>query len=369
MINAIIVDDEWYISEEIGDMAVATGLIHVIKKYNNPLKVLEEIHETIPEVAFIDIEMPEIDGITLAERLLEIKPDLIIVFITSWNKYAVQAFEMNAIDYIMKPIRPERFQRMVEKIKERYDIKRLVHAKNLRIKSFGGLETSIGDIPVKWGRSKAEELFAFLLMNHNNYISKDSIIEHLWPDYEPQKALQILQTSICRIRNVFSELEGMVTLDYNCSRYCLTLSNVDCDLIMVENNLSNYRQQDKNSVFRVEEAFLKYEQGFLEQQGYWWRMQKNEELRKKLIIIINDIITNEVNQSKDQGRFLKYLTKLEPYNDDANYHLLMAYHNNGYDNEALNHYQWLKNILKEEYDTVPSDKINQIYRTYFYKKK
>jgi two-component system LytT family response regulator len=365
MMNAIVVDDEWYISEEIGDMAEGTGLIHVIKKYNNPLKVLEELLDTLPDIAFIDIEMPEIDGITLAERLLEIKPDLIITFITSWNKYAVQAFEINAIDYIMKPINTERFGQMVEKIKDRYDMKRMLFSKSLKIKSFGCLESSIGDIPIKWERSKAEELFAFLLMNHNNYIGKDIIIDNLWPDYEPQKALQILQTSVCRIRNVFSEQKNTITLDYNRSRYCLSISNAECDLLEVEEALSNYNRQDDNSIFQVEKAFLKYEQGFLEQQGYLWSIQKNEELRKNFIIVINDIVQKYISdQSEESRRFLKYLTVLEPFNDGANYHLLMTYINNGHDNEALNHYQWLKNILKEEYDTVPSEKINQLYRTY-----
>lgn len=365
MMNAIVVDDEWYISEEIGDLAEGTGLIHVAKKYNNPLKVLVEFPKTLPDIAFIDIEMPEIDGITLAERLLEIKPDLIIAFITSWNKYAVQAFEINAIDYIMKPIKTERFEQMVGKIKDKYDMKRMLLSKNLKIKTFGHLEASIGDIPVRWERSKAEELFAFLLMNHNNYVSKESIIDNLWTDYDPQKALQILQTSICRIRNVFSSLKDTVTLDYNRSSYCLNISNADCDLIEVEEALSNYKSQEDNCVFQVEKAFLKYEQGFLELQGYLWSMQKREELRKEFIIVINDIVQKYgSDRSEELRRFLKYLTILEPYNDGANYQLLMAYINNGHDNEALNHYQWLKNILKEEYDTVPSEKINYLYRSY-----
>jgi len=365
MMNAIVVDDEWYISEEIGDLAEGTGLIHVIKKYNNPLKVLAEITETLPDIAFIDIEMPEIDGITLAERLLEIKPDIIIAFITSWNKYAVQAFEINAIDYIMKPIKPERFQQMVDKVKDRYDRKKMSFSKKLTIKSFGRLEASIDDIPVRWERSKAEEVFAFLLTNHNNYVSKDSIIDNLWPDYEPQKALQILQTSICRIRNIFSELKGTVSIDYSHNSYCLSILNAGCDLIEVEEALSNYKNREDNSILPVEKAFLKYEQGFLEQQGYLWSIQKNEELKKKFIVVMNDIVQiYGENQREEQHKFLKYLTVLEPYNDGVNYHLLMAYINMGHVNEALNHYQWLKNILKEEYDTVPSEKMKQLYKTY-----
>ncbi len=366
--SAIVVDDEWYISEEIGDLAEGTGLIHVMKKYNNPLMVLEEMQEILPDIAFIDIEMPEVDGITLAERLLERKPDLIIAFITSWNTYAVQAFELNAIDYIMKPIKTERFERMVGRIKDKYESNQRLLSKNLKIKSFGSLEVSCGGVPVKWERSKAEELFAFLLMNHNKYVSKSTIVDNLWPNYEPSKVLQILQTSICRIRNVFAGLRDIVTLSYSNHSYCLSISNADCDLIQVEEIMSNYEYKEGQSIFKIEEAFLIYEKGFLEQQGYLWSSQKNEELRKKFILVINDIVQKySCDQREEQARFLKYLTILEPFNDEANYRLLLTYINYGHDNKALNHYLWLKSVLKEEYDAVPSETIDQLCKTHLSK--
>jgi len=120
MINAIVVDDEWYNLQEISDLIEKTGCMEVVKKYQNPHKALIEFEKTSPDIAFIDIDMPEIDGITLAEKLINIKASIIIVFITAWKQYAVDAFDLNAIDYIVKPIRTERFNKMVEKVKERF---------------------------------------------------------------------------------------------------------------------------------------------------------------------------------------------------------------------------------------------------------
>ncbi len=117
MIKVIVLDDEWYNLEEVCDLVEKTDFMQVAGKYMNPLKALEEASSIHPQVAFIDIEMPEMDGLTFAEKLIEINPETIIAFITSWNQYAARAFDINALDYVMKPIKEERFQRLVEKIR------------------------------------------------------------------------------------------------------------------------------------------------------------------------------------------------------------------------------------------------------------
>lgn len=116
MIKTIVLDDEWYNLEEVCGLAEKTGFMTVVGKYMNPLKALEEAPSLHPQAALIDIEMPELDGLAFAERLLAIQPEIMIAFITSWNQYAVQAFELNALDYVMKPIKEERFQKLAEKI-------------------------------------------------------------------------------------------------------------------------------------------------------------------------------------------------------------------------------------------------------------
>ncbi len=116
MIKTIVLDDEWYNLEEVCELVEKTGFMQVTGKYMNPLQALEEAATLAPQVAFIDIEMPELDGLTFAEKLLEIQPEAMIAFITSWNQYAVQAFELSALDYVMKPIKEERFLKLAEKI-------------------------------------------------------------------------------------------------------------------------------------------------------------------------------------------------------------------------------------------------------------
>ncbi len=362
MIKAIVVDDEWYILQEICDLLEKTGVVKVIQRYQNPLEVLEEINSTLPEVAFIDIEMPEIDGLKLAEKLQEENPDVVVAFITSWNQYAVQAFELNAIDYILKPIRVERFKQMVDRISHEITIKRSLQSSRLKIECFDRLQVSIESNPVKWERAKAEELFAYLLMNHGRYIHKDTIIDDLWMDYDPAKVLSILQTSICKIRNVFSSLEN-VKINYSGSKYCLVITDAECDYFKIERALKAYNAGNKATYEAVLEALLLFKEGFLARHGYLWSMEKDEELRNKFVHILNEIAARYGFEENDKElvKTLKLLSLLIPYDEGVNYKLLQTYKKLGNDYDAIKHYEWLKKTLKEQYGMAPSTKIQKIF--------
>ncbi|SHH25150.1 response regulator [Desulfosporosinus lacus] len=362
MIKAIVVDDEWYNLEEISGLVEKSGFMRVENKYQNPLKALEEVADISPQVAFIDVEMPEMDGITLAEKLLEKNPSMKVAFITAWDQYAVQAFDLNASDYVMKPIKLERFEQMIGKIRHEILLKAPLQSLALRIKCFDQLETSIGGIPVKWERAKAEELFAYLLMKHDSYVHKDTIIQDLWPGYEYAKALPILQTSICKIRNIFSKLKQEIMLNYSGNKYCLTITNAECDYFQLEQALSDFRLGDKATHANVEKACVLFGRGFLIQQGYLWSMEKDEELRKQLASVLNEIISvySREGDAAQVSRGLKLLTELVPYDEEANFRLLKTLEALGDYRAISDHYQWLTRVLKEEYGTVPSGQITDL---------
>lgn len=362
MIKAIVIDDEWYNLEEISERVEKTGFIDIVGKYQNPLKALEEMFLTCPHIAFIDIELPEMDGITLAEKLLESNPSIIIVFITSWNQYAVQAFDLNALDYILKPIKTERFNRMVEKIKNEINLKSPHTSSKLTIKCFNQLEVSIGAIPVKWERAKAEEVFAYLLMHHGKYIHKEKIVESLWAEYEPTKALQILQTSVCKIRNLFSSIRNNVKLDYSGNRYCLIIENEACDYLQVEKALADFRVNDRTTYHAIENACILYEKGFLTEQGYIWSIAKDQELRECLIMSLKEMLKAYHVEGVPQNiiNVLQFITRLAPFDEKINYKLIKMYKEFGYTTAALSHYEWLKKVLKEEYETGPSERIKKL---------
>ncbi len=317
MIKAITVDDEWYNLEEISDLIDATGIIKVIKKYQNPVKALEEVEELLPEVAFIDVEMYEIDGITLARSLREKIPEILIIFVTSWEKYAIHAFDLDAVDYILKPIRMERFVKTIEKISSIISKNAAAKSARLKIQCFDKLKVSIDGAAVRWERAKAEELFAFLLLNHGDYVHKDVIIDNLWENHVPSKALPILQTSVSRIRSIFSELHNEVILDYNTNKYCLTVVDGWCDYLEAKKALDVYQRNQIDTYKSVENAARISAAGLLAEQGYLWAQQKEVELRNRLTLVLEEIAAHYryLGSEGDLSRVMKLINKMM-YNDD-----------------------------------------------------
>lgn len=361
MIRAITVDDEWYNLEEISDLINDTGLIRVVGKYQNPRQVLEDFETLSPEVAFIDIELGEIDGLTLAKQLLKINSELIIVFITSWDKYAINAFDIDATDYILKPVRIERFNKMIDKVINKIN-KKPENLAIIKIKLFDKFEVKINETLIKWQRAKSEELFAFLLLNCGSYIHKDVILDNLWADYEPEKALHILQTTIYRIRKIFADYPKAVMIEYCQNSYKLEINGVWCDYFELEKALEAYKVDDSNTYKAVEKAGRAFTKGLLTQQGYLWSDVKDEEIRKKIVLILEEIASkyNSNGKTKDKIRVLTLISTLHPYEDEINYQLIMELKNAGDNIKAFNHYKWLEKTLKEEYGLIPTKKIRDL---------
>lgn len=359
MVKTIVIDDEWYNLEETSEFVEQTHFFHVEGKYQNPILAIQEIDQIHPEVAFIDIELPEMDGITVAEKLLEKNPSIIIVFITSYNQYAVKAFDLNAMDYILKPIKRERFSQMVEKIKKEMNFRLQNVAKTLTIRCFGTFTVMIGGVVVKWERAKAEELFAYLLVHHDQFTHKDKIIEELWPGYEQEKALKILQTAVCKIRNLFASTKDSVKLEYSGSKYCLTINGADCDLFCIEQCMDTFDIDDPYTYQAIERACAIYSSGLLTEAGYLWSIQSNQQLQDQLMQRLSEIHKRYSISDNDQSvvQILKCMVKMTPSDEKLNYELMKAYQEQQDYQAVQKHYQWLEAVLKQQYDLLPSKEI------------
>jgi Response regulator containing CheY-like receiver and SARP domains len=252
---------------------------------------------------------------------------------------------------------------MIDKVKNEVYNLRQQSGNELQITCFGKLEVWIDKIPVKWERAKAEELFAFLLMNHKQFISKETIIDNLWPEYEQQKALQILQTAVCKIRNIFSSLDSKVVVQYNQSKYCLIIKETNCDLFWMEKLIYCLKNNDDDVVISdLDHVTELCKKGFLTQNGYLWSFEVDERFKQELISVLNRMrIQGQEKPCGYRMKILRYLAELQPYADAINFQLLQVYKKNGRESEARKHFLWLEKVLLEQYDTEPSKRIRDLF--------
>ncbi len=117
--RAIVVDDDPSAAGVIAQALRKTGQVDVVGTVYDGTACLEMVAQTHPDVVFLDIEMPGVSGLDVAEALLGTDDSPFVVFVTGHNEYAVQAFDLEALDYIVKPLEPVKLERRVRRAVER----------------------------------------------------------------------------------------------------------------------------------------------------------------------------------------------------------------------------------------------------------
>lgn len=116
MIRALVIDDEMHAREEMEALLRETGEIEVVATCANALEALKSINQHKPDVVFLDIQMPMVNGFELLSMVnQDIMPH--VVFVTAFDDYSLKAFEEKTLDYLLKPVSPERLVKTVTKLK------------------------------------------------------------------------------------------------------------------------------------------------------------------------------------------------------------------------------------------------------------
>jgi DNA-binding LytR/AlgR family response regulator len=114
MTTALIADDEPHLARALAtELATLWPALELLPTARNGVEAAERIHALQPDLAFLDIQMPGLTGLEVAQG---IEGRTRVVFVTAYDEYAVQAFEQEALDYVLKPVKAERLQRCVERV-------------------------------------------------------------------------------------------------------------------------------------------------------------------------------------------------------------------------------------------------------------
>jgi two-component system, LytTR family, response regulator LytT len=120
MLKAIVVDDEQLARDELCYQLQQLGEVEVIGQAGNGLEALSAIERTEPDLVFLDVQMPGLTGFEVARRLLEDDQDApAVVFVTAFDQHAIEAFEVNAVDYLLKPVDGARLEQAVQRARKR----------------------------------------------------------------------------------------------------------------------------------------------------------------------------------------------------------------------------------------------------------
>ena len=118
-IRAVVVDDERLARDELCYLLGTVGGVHVVAQAGDGLEALALIQEHEPDLVMLDIQMPGLTGFEVARRLFDSGSPAHVVFVTAFDRYAIEAFEINAVDYLLKPVEVDRLGTAVDRVRRR----------------------------------------------------------------------------------------------------------------------------------------------------------------------------------------------------------------------------------------------------------
>ena len=216
MLRAMIVDDEAPARSELRFLLEQTGKIGAISEASSVRSAIEMLMETRVEVVFLDISMPGASGLQLAEALHKLKNPPAIVFVTAYSDHAVEAFDVDAVDYLLKPVEEERLDRAIEKV--------LAQAKPLPESS--SKTSSIERIPVEKGGRKvlipvdqirfimAKDDYSCIFTEDDRYLSTTSLaqFESKFSDFGFFRVHRRYIVNLANVEDVETAVSGAIQL-------------------------------------------------------------------------------------------------------------------------------------------------------------
>ncbi|OXS61282.1 hypothetical protein B1A99_07170 [Cohnella sp. CIP 111063] len=361
--KAILVDDEGLALKDLERQLEKIGGIEIAGKFQNAADALRRIGELRPDVAFLDIDMPEISGLEAAERIHKISDEIEIVFVTAYHEYAIKAFELAALDYVLKPINAGRLAHTISRLKQRTPSRaRENEAPVATVSCFSRLNIEYGKAePFSWRTVRAQELFAYMVYKRNQPVRKDILLDLLWPDTEYKKAFTQLYTTVYQIRKSIEAAGLTIRLTNSGSDYYLDLGNNRYDVQEWENSRLSLPELSPETAAEHLSWLQSYEGDYLSETDYAWAENERKRLR--------DIWYKHAHAVSEMWRTLGYRREtLETYEmmeqkfpfSEELYFMIMQFHaDNGDLGMAKLKYDQLRSMLKEEYDIAPSLAVRQ----------
>ncbi len=199
--KAICVDDEKTALQQTVSLCREMLQLTEVEGFTSPLEALAWMEKHPADFAVLDINMPEMDGITLASNIHRISPETAILFLTAHPQYAVDAWKVHATGYVLKPITRERLSDELNYAAEwrrgRAEKEQIPH---IAVQTFGNFDLIVDGKKVNFARSKSKELFAYLVDKKGIRVSRPEAFQKLWPDVEytrpKQKQLDVIIRSL-----------------------------------------------------------------------------------------------------------------------------------------------------------------------------
>lgn len=225
--NIISVDDEKMTVDYMKRLLEQAEPTAEFTGFTDPEEAFAYLSKNSVDVALLDIEMGEYNGIELAKRCKEICPHVNIIFVTGYSQYTMDAFRLRASGYLMKPVRASDLRTELDNLRHPLP---LPAAHRIRIQTFGNFEVFVDNCPLYLPRTKCLECLAYLVDRRGAFIGTEELAALLWEDRPYDRALQ---NSVYRVVSDLAKAlkrEGIGEILVKArGKIAIDVNKVDCD--------------------------------------------------------------------------------------------------------------------------------------------
>lgn len=367
MFNLVVVEDEKPILDLMKILISRNENLNVIGEFTSSKEALLNIPKLNPDVVFLDVEMPGMNGIELAREITKYNENLEVIFVTAYEKYAVEAFKVNAINYILKPITEEEINFTVARLLKKYP--KAVHdrkEKRYGLYCLGNLKLYEGskNLEIKWPTAKTEELFSFLIYHKGENANKWNICETLWGSKDPDSAEHNLHNTIYRLKSTLKKFGINNVIQYETKGYRINLNDFYCDAFEFENFSNKIVKINDKNIEEYEKIITLYKGNIYGDKDYIWALDWQEKLRNSFSDLIKASYPYYIEQKKYSKveEHLKRLIQINPFDEEAHELLQKVYYFMGDRLKLVNHYEQLRNILKKELNIDVKESTKKLHK-------
>lgn len=242
--NVIAVDDEQLALRDLMRALEKVLPDCAPRGFESPRRALEYAEKARVDVALIDIRMPGMSGLELSKRLKELQPEMHIIFVTSYDEYAIDAFALHATGYLLKPVKLEELERELTFAGEQIGKARggeggrcdesgrsLAGRSRVRVQTFNGFEVFVDDKPLSFKRSKTRELMALLVDKQGASVTTREACAALWED-APYSASQrsYFRSLVADLRSTLASAGAEEVIVKQHDSLAIDPRAIDCDV-------------------------------------------------------------------------------------------------------------------------------------------
>ncbi|WP_341300173.1 response regulator [Lysinibacillus sp. FSL H8-0500] len=365
--KVIIIDDEKIAIDVLRIMLNQLEQFQISIKgaFTNVMDALTLLEKETVDIVFLDIEMIDTHGLQVAKQLLIKQPSLQIIFITAHAQFAVDAFEIEATDYLLKPVHEKRLVKALIKAQQKWQLQQIETTSTktehlLYAHIFGSFYLlDAQQEVVKWRTRKTRELFLYLWFHQKKPMLNAVIIEALWPTLDFERAASHLHTTIYQLRKLLKENGRKDPIQLVNNHYQLNIK-IDSDY----DELIQLLEQEKHDEQSIQQLLNCYEGDFLAEEEYPWAMPIQFRLKQMVLHLLETYIQHTVViNSLLKLNCLQKMLEIDEFNEHYMFLLLEFLIEQNKKQDCVKCFKQIQEKLLEIGVPIPK-KIQKVYNDY-----